>query len=815
MASSEISIPSYLSTPPTSKIDPPVATKQQELPFEKLSWEDFEKLCLRLARLESNVEHCQLYGTPGQKQEGIDIYARQRLGEKYKVYQCKRVNDFGPKKIQEAVTKFIKGAWVDRTDTFILCTKESLVPKKRADEVEKQAKILKDKGIKFNAWDSHQLSHTLKGLPQVVDDFFGRSWVSEFCGLDQAEKFRKRLDKETLVSFRKNFGDFYKRIFNSHDPGLPLPIISAIGVPTLTLENRFILPDIYNKREINIPNSNETPEPTPSLEELYSLNYDEMVSFPRKRYYQIQPKTVFYRQRLPVEQWLTSETRNIILGGPGSGKSTFLRYLAIDLLQETPKLNLIAQKWGDFLPVWLPFAFWTKAISSSAPGNDSLSQIISNWLKSWDEERLCPLIDLAIEDERLFLLVDGLDEWTNETAAQIALQRLHVFIERRNIPAIVTSRPHGFTQLGMQQSGWQIGELCDFNLEQQKQLSWVWFNCKQKAYASDPTNIEKEIARKVDIETESFTNELKKVQDLRELAKIPLLLCLLISLKFHNVRLPQNRFKAYDQLTEFLISTHPQKRRVAAGLIDSLSEFTNDDLKNIFSYLAYFIQTNYGEGVISSTETKKLIEDYLKDANQGLGLESSNARKITKIILEFGENTSGLIVKKTEKDFGFYHRAFQEYLAAYYISSLPLEEHIKIIQAYSGQPQWHEVLLGLFHINNRPTDIEKYIQCIKSKTVNTVERYTINLLLSEIAFGDFNCSTSLAREIAKEIFGNIETETWMPQRERLLLRVLDGLRSTKVKELVKKNYKAGSLIAHVGDENGFITKSLSGPKMIL
>jgi len=70
---SDTSIPSWLETPPLSLIKPPVTTRLQELPLGELSWEDFERLCLRLARLEANVEHCQLYGERGQKQEGIDL----------------------------------------------------------------------------------------------------------------------------------------------------------------------------------------------------------------------------------------------------------------------------------------------------------------------------------------------------------------------------------------------------------------------------------------------------------------------------------------------------------------------------------------------------------------------------------------------------------------------------------------------------------------------------------------------------------------------------------------------------------------------
>ncbi len=37
---------SYLHTPSQIIVDPPIDTTIQELPLEKLSWEDFEKLCL-------------------------------------------------------------------------------------------------------------------------------------------------------------------------------------------------------------------------------------------------------------------------------------------------------------------------------------------------------------------------------------------------------------------------------------------------------------------------------------------------------------------------------------------------------------------------------------------------------------------------------------------------------------------------------------------------------------------------------------------------------------------------------------------------
>src|SRR5215217_9162841 len=45
-------VPVWLELPASSAVNPPVETRRQELPLTELRWEDFERLCLRLARLE-------------------------------------------------------------------------------------------------------------------------------------------------------------------------------------------------------------------------------------------------------------------------------------------------------------------------------------------------------------------------------------------------------------------------------------------------------------------------------------------------------------------------------------------------------------------------------------------------------------------------------------------------------------------------------------------------------------------------------------------------------------------------------------------
>lgn len=62
-------LPPYLLLPPgLTDVDPPLATTRQELPLEQLSWENFERLCLRLAQSKFAVADCEQYGMPGQDQ---------------------------------------------------------------------------------------------------------------------------------------------------------------------------------------------------------------------------------------------------------------------------------------------------------------------------------------------------------------------------------------------------------------------------------------------------------------------------------------------------------------------------------------------------------------------------------------------------------------------------------------------------------------------------------------------------------------------------------------------------------------------------
>ena len=376
-----------------------------------------------------------------------------------------------------------------------------------------------------------------------------------------------------------------------------------------------------------------------------------------------------------------------------------MRFLAIDLLSESPKLSVLSKKWGLFLPVWLPFALWTKYISDSPAGICSIKDVLYGWLKSWDEERLWPLVEQTLEDKRLILLIDGLDEWTNESSARIAKDRLVVFAQQRDIPVILTSRPRGFEQVEIGAGDWAIGELSEFSNVQQRELMNIWFTLWfQNSIGIDDGAAEDIIKKRTNSMIEDFLGQLQSSPDLRDLAKVPLLLSLLIVLKLYNARLPQNRFKAYEKLIELFISTHPQKRIAAAGVQTNPLDLDDDEIKKVMAFLAYTIHVKHNEGIIRHDEAVLQVEIFLRNEEIGFGLDKKDAIKKSRVILDIGEGNLGLLVSRSPDEVGFFHRALQEFLVSYHLYTNNIDRQLTVIKENCMNPQWHEVILGLFGV---------------------------------------------------------------------------------------------------------------------
>ena len=176
-----------------------VVTQLQSLPLANLRWEDFEKLCLRLALLDHEVEDARRYGVPGQQQGGIDLYARQVRTGKYTAYQCKKVDRFGAADISVAIDMFLAGPWVGKAARFVICSSVSFAPTQVADRLEAERRRLSEHGVILDAWDADALNIQLKEHPALVQDFFGSQAAAAFCAQDPTVRHERQTASPATV----------------------------------------------------------------------------------------------------------------------------------------------------------------------------------------------------------------------------------------------------------------------------------------------------------------------------------------------------------------------------------------------------------------------------------------------------------------------------------------------------------------------------------------------------------------------------------------------------------------------------------------
>ena len=165
------------------------------LPFDQLSADDFERLCLWLVRREGfeEVEHLGQVGS----EQGRDLVAR-RAGKRF-AFQCKRVRQFGPKAAEKEIEKLGSLAAEERPDeiVFVVTRPMSAQARKHAGEVWGDENAV-------HYWTGTELDERVKRHPEIVSEFFGLGSREVFRGLvprftdDASRKLAKALETAQL-----------------------------------------------------------------------------------------------------------------------------------------------------------------------------------------------------------------------------------------------------------------------------------------------------------------------------------------------------------------------------------------------------------------------------------------------------------------------------------------------------------------------------------------------------------------------------------------------------------------------------------------
>jgi hypothetical protein len=746
----------------------------------------------------------RMYGQRGQAQYGIDVYARDpiRFGEtlpqrRYICLQARRLEAVSKTALQAAVSDFVGKKWSTVARKFIYATSLSGVKTQFADEMETQAEKLARDSIDFVVWDQEEMSRLLRDKPQLVDDFFGRAWVTVFCGSTQAEKLGSRLDAYKVSTLRKKLARIYGAAFQIADSGQLA--LSRTTKPIL-LHDRFVTPDVVVTTHDEASESIIS-EDTKEIDRAYSL-YDissEDIVLSRNEFEadlhlaesakrrQMLTSKLGFEKRLHAEMWLGTSMKQAIVGEPGAGKSSLLRYLVMDLLSDTPSWRLVAERWGGRLPIWLPFHYFTQRIAGITGQPASISAAIQAWLEQHDFGDVCPLVNEALADERLLLVVDGLDEWVSDEAGRTAAAALETFVEAHSVAVVVTTRPYGLTRLTLG-ANWNYARIAPLTSDQQKELAMIYFSITAGGDCTDASNSVKGLVS-------AFFRDIYSSPDLRAVSGIPLFMVLLIGLRLSSEgRLPERRFEVYDRAVQLLVTDHPQRRRVAAAVTIPKNGLSERDTRALIAKVAYLSQKR---GDIS-TITEDAIRDDLVSALSSpdfLGVDIATARALANDILDVAEGELGLLVRKGTKEFGFLHRMIQEQLAAEHIvDHLGPEEVRDLLVNYVGQPLWREVLLAIVWRTKRPVELRQLVEVIETKVGATMSGLQARELLAEIVFGQYGLPADIINRLAPVLAECVETHSYGTHRLRLMDAIFSGLNNIATRSFVEKYLRRWALV---------------------
>lgn len=765
----------YLTSPPEGCGQGPTAARPQLLPLSSLGPKDFERLCFRMTRLNAAIEQCRLYGIHGQAQKGIDLYARRHDGS-YTVVQCKRSSDaFTPGEVTDAVDAFLAGDWAERADEFVLAVTANLEATQAAERIEQERPKLSQREITFTVWDETEISAILKDHPQLVDDFFGREAVRVFLGDDAANALMGRLDAAEVIEFRNGLGQLYREVFAGLERG-------AHGDDrNVALDDRFVVPDVLvtdNASSLAPAPQAEVPSPDPmeaapssAASSRYFPDVTAGLRNPALAVAEADSSSDSYGNRVNATDWLSTGNHHLVVGVPGSGKSALLRTLVLDVFADEPKLIGHVDRLHGLLPVWLPFAFWTNAARRNST-SVSVLDAVRDWLNAYDHGDLWPLIDKALRDERVLLVVDGLDEWASPDLARQCLDRLEVFAATKHASVLASSRPFSSAELPIDRSRWRQGTLAPLDHDQRLLFITKWLT---------PIISESTLTK----EATGWAGEIESSAHLRELSDLPLFLLLLLRSREQQAEFPEDLYAVLNEAITRLIGEHRRRKIDTSGTADVFP--SSGDIRKVSAATAEYMHAA-SMLAISDDELRDVFRRTLADS---IGYPAAEAHSMAVALVNALSPGVGLMVRPAPDETQFFHRSILEFLAAERLLTRPSDDQIVLFRDHLTDLRWSQVLRFLMRGLIRPPEIAAIFDALDAtETSNPLRREATDLLAADVAIGAGHADAKTRRRLLDRIMREIEAGERDTHRAQLADRLVAGLSRKEIRSDVEQRLAA-------------------------
>ncbi len=391
-------------------------------------------------------------------------------------------------------------------------------------------------------------------------------------------------------------------------------------------------------------------------------------------------------QRISAQATLEREKRLLILGDPGSGKSTVLNYVAYVLAQAGLSEN--TEEWLARLDPWthgtlLPVRVALRGFAAWAEDHPRTSNVIA-YLKAaltgWALQDAWSMLRDALRGAApVLVLFDGLDEVPTaqrETVVRAVQAFSDHYTQHR---VVVTCRPYAYVGQPWPLQGFTEVTLAPFNAEQQDTFIATWYAelAKQDRLSEGEAH-----AR-----AQQLQSAIRR-QDLAGLARRPLLLTVMALLHSFRGTLPEDRTELYADAVDLLLRRWEQRISEEAGLIAQLDipGLKISDLEAGLYDVAFranqLAGEDHGTADIDEGDLRKWLAPYL-------GGSWDKAGEFVGYIRE----RAGLLVRHKTEAYTFPHRTFQEFMAACHLVGMPdyVNEAARLVR--KDLVRWREVFV--------------------------------------------------------------------------------------------------------------------------
>ncbi|MCU0487099.1 MAG: SUMF1/EgtB/PvdO family nonheme iron enzyme, partial [Anaerolineales bacterium] len=405
----------------------------------------------------------------------------------------------------------------------------------------------------------------------------------------------------------------------------------------------------------------------------------------------------------------------MLLGDPGSGKSTFVNFVTLCLAGaglEHPEVNLDLltsplpddegkdedhpQPWvrGALLPVRIILKDFVARSPLPLKGQsytlEHLWKFISDELQKVDLGEYAPYLRRHLQTQGGLLLFDGLDEVPEaRQRRQQIIQLVEAAASLPNCRVLVTSRVYAYRKQDWVLSEFAVAVLDSFSNGQIIRFVDHWYaHLVQLGSVADTDEAQRQASQ---LKESIFRN-----QRIYNLAVRPLLLTLIAGLHaWRKGKLPDKREWLYHEAVDLLLDRW--QRRTIIYLPDgreekqpSLEEFLKVGQDNVRRALYELAFNAHSKQPKEQTGTADILEKDLVYALLNVSPEKSETRP--ELLARFLRERAGLLAARGEGVYAFPHRTFQEYLAACHLTETDFPETLAGL-ACEDPERWREVTL--------------------------------------------------------------------------------------------------------------------------